>query len=62
MLVEVEMRGSTQVMVLVGTKPYIRNFSVRLLWYRAAPWESCSTSVGKKRWLSLPSRMEIWPE
>ena len=38
------------------------NFSVRMLWNRAAPWESRSTSMGEKRWLSPPSRMETCPE
>ena len=30
--------------------------------FGATPCESRSISVGKKRWLSPPSRMEIWPE
>ena len=32
------------------------------LWNRATPCESHSISVGKKRWLSPPSRMEMWLE
>ena len=37
-------------------------FWVSLLWYRATPWSSHSTSDGNTRWLSPPKRMEIWPE
>ena len=35
-------------MVLEGTEPYTKWFWVRLLWYRATPWVSISTSVEKR--------------